>query len=75
MPTSVEKRAQQKFGGALKAKREAAGLTQSELAEMASLHRTYISELERGIKEPGFHVLCRLVRALPGSLDELFSVT
>jgi transcriptional regulator with XRE-family HTH domain len=75
MPTSAEKQAQRKFGGALKARRKAAGLTQSELAELASLHRTYVSELERGIKEPGFHVLRKLVRALPGSLGELFSVT
>jgi transcriptional regulator with XRE-family HTH domain len=75
MATSAEKRAQRNFGIALRAKRKAEGLTQSELAEKASLHRTYVSELERGCKEPGFHVLRRLIRALPGSSDELLGVT
>jgi len=74
MATSAEKRAQQKFGKSLKVRRKAEGLTQCELAEMASLNRTYVSELERGLKEPGFHVLRRIVRALPGSADELLGL-
>jgi len=75
MATSAEKRAQRNFGGTLKARRGAAGLTQTDLAEKASLHRTYVSELERGLKEPGFHVLRKLALALPGSSDELLGVT
>jgi transcriptional regulator with XRE-family HTH domain len=75
MATSAEKRALRMFGGALRARRKAAGLTQLDLAEKSSLHRTYVSELERGCKEPGFHVLRRIVRALPGSSDELLGLT
>ncbi|MFL6604554.1 MAG: helix-turn-helix domain-containing protein [Steroidobacteraceae bacterium] len=75
MATSAEKRAQRDFGDALRARRKAEGLTQSDLAEKASLHRTYVSELERGLKEPGFHVLRKLVRALPGSSNELLGLT
>ena len=75
MATSAEKRELRKFGKALRARRKAAGLTQFDLAENASLHRTYVSELERGCKEPGFHVLRRLLRALPGSADELLGIT
>jgi transcriptional regulator with XRE-family HTH domain len=74
MATSAEKRALRRFGKALKGRRKAAGLTQLDLAEKSSLHRTYVSELERGCKEPGFHVLCRLVQALPGSSDELLGI-
>jgi transcriptional regulator with XRE-family HTH domain len=74
MATSAEKRAQQKFGKSLKVRRKAEGLTQTELAEQALLNRTYISELERGLKEPGFHVLRRILRALPGSADELLGL-
>jgi transcriptional regulator with XRE-family HTH domain len=75
MATSAEKRAQQKFGKSLRVRRKAEGLTQAELAEKASLHRTYVSELERGLKEPGFHVLRRIVQALPGSAEELLGVS
>jgi transcriptional regulator with XRE-family HTH domain len=71
MATSAEKRAQQRFGKALRARRNADRMTQAVLAERADLHRTYVSELERGLKEPGFHVLRRLNRALPGAWDEL----
>jgi transcriptional regulator with XRE-family HTH domain len=74
MATSAEKRIQIKFGGALRASRKAAGYTQATLAEKSSLHRTYVSELERGLKEPGFHTLHKLVQALPGALNELLSV-
>ena len=75
MATSAEKRIQRDFGKRLKATRRAAGLNQSDLAEKASLHRTYVSELERGLKEPGFHVLHRLTVALPEIIEimrELF---
>jgi len=74
MATSAEKRAQQKFGKSLKERRKAEGLSQTELAEKASLDRTYVSELERGLKAPGFHVLRRIARALPVSADELLSL-
>jgi transcriptional regulator with XRE-family HTH domain len=75
MATSAEKRALKNFGDTLRLRREAAGFTQIVLAEKASLHRTYVSELERGCKEPGLHVLRRLALALPGNSDELLGVS
>jgi DNA-binding XRE family transcriptional regulator len=36
------------FGPAIRRYREEAGLTQSQLAEMAGLNRTYLSHLEQG---------------------------
>lgn len=36
------------FARNLKSKREAAGLSQEALAELANLHRTYVSSVERG---------------------------
>lgn len=45
--------------------REAAGLTQGELADSAgSLSRAYLSEVERGEKSLGVETLGRLARAL-----------
>jgi transcriptional regulator with XRE-family HTH domain len=52
------------FGKALRAEREARGLSQEELGFRSEVHRTYISELERGIKNPSFTTLHRLARAL-----------
>jgi transcriptional regulator with XRE-family HTH domain len=36
------------FGAALRQARLALGMSQEELAEQASLHRTYIGQVERG---------------------------
>ena len=52
------------FGRALKDLRIAAGLSQEELAFQANLHRTYISQLERGIKSPSLKTIIRVSEAL-----------
>jgi transcriptional regulator with XRE-family HTH domain len=57
------------FAELLKRHRAAAGLTQEELAERATLSARAISDLERGIKHrPYAHTVQRLVQAL--GLDE-----
>jgi transcriptional regulator with XRE-family HTH domain len=53
-----------KIGRELKNGREAAGITQGELAEKAQLHRTYISQLEHDLKMPSLDVFIRLCRAM-----------
>ena len=52
------------LGDELRKYREAAGLTQDELAHRASVHRTYVSMLERNKKSPTLDVLFRLCRAM-----------
>ena len=52
------------FGQALRARREALELSQEELAFRSEVHRTYISELERGIKNPSMTTLQKLSVAL-----------
>ncbi|MBK7877818.1 MAG: helix-turn-helix transcriptional regulator [Planctomycetes bacterium] len=49
---------------ALRARREALKLSQEELAFRSEVHRTYISELERGIKNPSMTTLQKLAVAL-----------
>lgn len=39
-------------GGNVRRHRRAAGLTQEELAHRANLDRTYLSDIERGIRNP-----------------------
>ncbi len=52
------------FGEALRARREGLSLSQEELAFRSEVHRTYISELERGIKNPSLTTLEKLATAL-----------
>lgn len=49
------------------------GWSQEELAERTGLHRTYVSGIERGIRNPTTTVLEQLARGLGCSIGELFS--
>lgn len=44
--------------------RETKNLTQERLAEKADLDQTYISGIERGLRNPGIKNVVRLARAL-----------
>lgn len=57
---SVAKR----FGENLAHRREAAGLSQEEVGFRASVHRTEISGLERGLRVPRIDTLVKLAGAL-----------
>jgi transcriptional regulator with XRE-family HTH domain len=59
------------LGEELRRVREGAGLTQEELAFKASVHRTYISLLERNIKSPTLNMLFRLCGVLKVPVSEL----
>jgi len=52
------------FGDALRECRRRAGLSQEELAFAAGVHRTYISQLERGLKGPSLSIVFDLAAAL-----------
>lgn len=61
------------FGDRIRELRRAAGLSQEELAEVAGLHRTYISSLERGRRNVGLdniHVLSAALGVPPAKLFE-----
>lgn len=40
------------------------GISQEELADLAGLHRTYISQIERGLKSPSLRSLGQIADAL-----------
>jgi transcriptional regulator with XRE-family HTH domain len=61
------------LGRELRKAREAASLTQEELAFRAGVHRTYISLLERDVKSPTLSVLFRLCQALGLSASALIA--
>jgi transcriptional regulator with XRE-family HTH domain len=52
------------FGKVIRRFRQDLGYSQEDLAELAGLHRTYISQLERGLKSPSLKVLFALSKAL-----------
>ena len=52
------------FGTVLRKYRLQQHLSQEKLAEFADLDRTYISQIERGLKSPSFKALIALAQAL-----------
>ena len=44
--------------------RRGRGLSQDKLAEQAKVDRTYVSGIERGVRNPGIKVVIRLARGL-----------
>ena len=63
------------FGTSLKACRNRLGLSQEQLAERADLHRTYISDVERGARNPSLQSITKLAAALDISVSALFPQT
>jgi transcriptional regulator with XRE-family HTH domain len=55
----------------LRRQREAKELTQEKLAERAGLDPTYISGIERGLRNPGIKNVARLAKALGLTTAEL----
>lgn len=55
------------LGQILKETREAAGMTQEELALTAGVDRSYVSQLERDLKSPTVSMLFRLCQAMQAS--------
>jgi transcriptional regulator with XRE-family HTH domain len=60
------------FGLALKQWRAKAYISQEELAFRAGLHRTYISGIERGVRNVSLLNISKLAMALNISLSEFF---
>ena len=58
------------FGPRLRALREAAGLTQSQLAEKADMLANALARLERGERDPLWATVLKLAEALDVSTDE-----
>ncbi len=63
-----------RFGARLKGLREGMGLSQEELAHRAELHRTYISGVERGIRNPTLTVLEKLSKGLDVPITTLMAL-
>jgi len=60
------------LGRMIRRKREELGLTQEQLAEKADLHWTFISGVERGVRNISVLKLHRIAMALNTTLRDLF---
>ena len=60
------------FGQSIKDARQAAGLTQENLAEQSGITTRYIMAIENENKQPSMKVLFKLIRALKISADTIF---
>jgi CheY-like chemotaxis protein/DNA-binding XRE family transcriptional regulator len=60
------------FGTSVKFWRKLLGVSQETLAERSALHRTYISDVERGARNPSLKSILRLAEALEVSVAALF---
>jgi transcriptional regulator with XRE-family HTH domain len=68
----VPEKALQVLGDAIRARRgEIDGLSQEGLADLAGMHRTYVSEIERGLRNPSYRNLVKLAVGLDVPLSEL----
>jgi transcriptional regulator with XRE-family HTH domain len=52
------------LGAQIKKARKASGLTQEQLSELCEFDPTYISLLERGLRNPPFLTVCKLAAEL-----------
>jgi transcriptional regulator with XRE-family HTH domain len=59
------------FAENLRKARQAKGLSQEDLAELAGLHRTYVGSVERAERNVSIDNMERLADAVGGALPEL----
>lgn len=63
------------FGKAVRFFREQIGISQEELAHRCGLHRTYLSDVERGERNIGLRNIHAIANGLGISLVDLFEET
>lgn len=61
------------YGDAVRKRRYELGWSQEKLAEQAELHRTYVADVERGVRNISLENIIKLTRALELTLAEFFS--
>jgi transcriptional regulator with XRE-family HTH domain len=63
------------FGQNVRYTREKKGWSQDRLSEETGLHRTYISGVERGVRNPTIEVVQKIAKALNANVPDLFMST
>ena len=63
------------FGEMVRQKRNALGISQEELSLSCGLHRTYISDIERGTRNVSIDNIGKIAEALGNEPKDLFDFT
>ncbi len=61
------------FGQNVRLAREKKGWSQDRLSDESGLHRTYLSGIERGVRNPTIGIVRQIAMALDIDIQELFS--
>ena len=69
------KRFKREFGMAIRRRRHKLNLSQEDFADMANIHRTYVSSIELGKVDVGIGVAYKIARALNLPLSKLLKET
>jgi transcriptional regulator with XRE-family HTH domain len=62
---------QRSLGLAVKALRTNLGITQEELSNRTGVHATYVSDIERGARNPSWATLVKLIQGMNATMAEL----
>lgn len=62
-----------RFGQNLARERRLADVTQEQLSRLCSLHRTEISQLERGLRVPRIDTVAKLAGSLEAPVEDFFN--
>lgn len=74
MPLEVADEILQRWGAAVRQRREELGLKQADLAERTGIDQRYISDIERGLYQSSLERRLAVARALDTTHDTLFAV-
>ena len=69
----MSKDVRRRLGAKIRDLRKGKGLSQEAFADLCGLDRTYVSGIERGVRNPSIVNLNKLAFALEISLSELFT--
>nr|WP_239024892.1 helix-turn-helix transcriptional regulator [Sphingomonas corticis] len=72
-PPGVKSELQIEVGRRIRARREAAGVSQEEFARRTGLGRSFFGRIERGAQNVSLETLARIAVALPVDLGELLA--
>ena len=71
----MDHRIAEAFGQVLRAEREEAGLSQEKLAFESGIDRTFVSMLERGVRQPSLTTIFHICEALGVAPDDVVTKT
>jgi transcriptional regulator with XRE-family HTH domain len=66
-----EQKIEKAFGEIVRRRRQELGISQEKFAELSGLHRTYISQIERGLKSPSLKAMTSIAVALNVKLSTI----